>query len=446
MSQDFLTMMKQIDAQHETISRELQGQTRVKQGKKMVWSIPDHEPRTRTSNTLTEIILQFYPQAVITRSGATTLLGIWVDEVTRSKSSSGATYKEIYKLLQPLLLQFYTKESSLSSQAVAWRRPVKERYGQNSDIYVQSIHILGLSRERALARRDEYKEKIRESVRNRNTVKYAAEDIYEIMDKAAASRLPIHNVVAVLLATGSRLIECIKISKYEAVDDRPDLIKVTGMAKDRGVWPSEKTAIRPLVRFSSDKVLSMIKKIRDTYEFSELPNAEAAGRIKKQLNSVIADYFAVIDENAPGHLVTTAHKLRYIWASMAYQLYGNGVPEQEWIREMFGHESSDTSLIYTQFVVNMDGGVEKRPVRQATRGHRPEARADNQIGRQVDHPEFENPLRIRLSKEEQLRMLEGLDNAYAAEDVRMTQRDARNHHFGSAIITVYWKTRKPRPE
>jgi hypothetical protein len=477
MSGIFLTMLKEIQTQFDRIAKELAGYTfkEVKEGngkKKKLIQVeipPTHESKFRSSNALTNLILQFYPNAEIKRTSAATLLQVWTDEVKETRNSNLRTYGQIYHLLQPLLEKFYVTESGLSSTATAWRKPIREKFGDASEIYKQSIHVLGISRERSLARRKEYTEGIRENVRKRGVVKYTQEMILFVIDDAAASTNPIKNIVAVLLATGSRLIEVVKVSTYESVPNKPNLIKVIGVAKDREVKKTniQKEIIRPLVRLQSDKVLELISRIRDLRDFNSMSNERASGSVNSQVNTVIADYFKDVDNEHPDSIPTTAHKLRYIWASLAFQLYGGSTPEQEWVRSMLGHDSSETSLTYTQLVVQVDSShkltdanslktmigeleidakkneLEHQEIKAELSEVRSELNKGIEHAQQgvLDFPQFANPLRVRIGRDEQLELLMGLDRAFDKSGLRMVQKDAKRHRFGSTVISAYWKER-----
>lgn len=425
MSHTFLAMLEEIDAAHDRISKELRGSTfhlteevSANGKKKRTVEIevePPKEAFFKRSNTLNHIILKFYPHARIMTSAASTLLTIWTSEIMDAKSAPIDMYLPIFALLQKLLKTIYTNEASLSSRVIAWRKPLREKFGADSDVYVMSMNTLGIRRERAQALRDEYTANVREAVRERKTADFTEGDVLRTIRNAARSKEAPANIMAVLLATGSRLIECIKVSDYIAEEKDPSVIRVVGVAKDRGTQP--KVIVRPLIGLESDEVIRLVTRIRKAHDFSSLSNEKATGKVDAQVNKVAAEAF--------GEGVT-AHKLRYIWASLAYQKFGGDVPEQEWLREMLGHASADTSLTYTQMTVRLG-----EPVRG---------------GGMVVHtdlvfPQFANPPYVRIGKEEQLRLLQQLNDAYKGTGRRMLQKDAKSHRFGSAVVNEFWKRR-----
>jgi hypothetical protein len=457
MLHDFLTLLKVAHGEFERISKELEGYTfkTSKKGcgkKKTVTEIeatPLQAPKYRVSPTLTNIILTFYPHAMVKRTAASTLQQIWEEELLQSMNDTVQTYVKIYELLQPFLGKFYLTEGGLSVGATIWRKPIKSKFGEKNDIYVQSVHILGLSQERSLAKRAEYKAEIQNRTSNRKADKYTRDFIYSVIDDAAQSSNPMKNLVAVLLATGSRTIEATRISTYEKVEGSDECVKVIGVAKDTEV-DLVKVMIRPLIRLQVDKVLELISTVRKLHDFEKMTNKEASQAITSGLSKTVFDYFDILDilagDSQTNIKKTTPHKLRHMWASLAYQLHGGVVPEQEWIRSMLGHSSGDTSLSYTQIVVSLEP-IEGIPVATISDCREISAAVPNVLEREttseikMKYPQFSNPLRVRIGKDKQMDLLRELDRAYDSDSLQMRQSDAREHRFGSCLVSAYWKIR-----
>jgi hypothetical protein len=460
MLNDFLTLLKEAKGQYEKIFRELEGYVykTAKKGsgkKKEVIEIetaPLRQPKYRISPTLQHIILTFYPDVTLKRTSAATMLCLWEDEITLSSNDKLQTYVKIFELLQPFLQKFYLTEGGLAVGATTWRKPLKAKFGEKNDIYIQSVHMLGLSQDRAAARRDEYTSKVLSKVSNREATKYTKDFILSVIEDAASSANPIKNLVAVMLATGSRVVEVLKVSTYEKSPDTNDCIKVIGVAKDQEEKRTgkPKEIIRPLIGLNVDKTLELISAIRKMRDFESLDNHEVSQSITSSLNKTVSDYFDIldiltVDASTVGNK-TTPHKLRYIWVSLAYQLHGGVTPEQEWIRSMLGHTSGDTSLIYTQIIVSLDP-IEGVPVATFSDCQDLASKVPNSMERevkieaQVRYPQFMNPVRIRLGYDKQLEMIQELDRAYDGDGIVMKQLDAKKHRFGSKVVTSYWKVR-----
>jgi integrase len=417
MSQTFINMMSKIMSNFDRIKKELRGSTfhkKEQDGETIeVEVVPAKDSFIKRSHMMSDIVFEFYPEAEILGSSASTLLKIWTDEIMTKDPADLQHAREALPLLHELLLAIYPNEGSLSSRVALWRKPIKDRFGLRSELYSLSLQGLGLTSERQRQRREDYQTAIRESVRDRKEAGFTEGDVLRVLRVASSSSSMPENIVAVLLATGSRLIECLKISRYEEVEGHPELVRICNIAKKRD-GPA-KPIVRPLIGLKSDAVIELVAKIRKAGGFKDMGNSKATAKVDAQVNKVATDHF--------GEHVT-GHKLRHIWASLAYQKFGGNVPEQEWLREMLGHESADTSLIYTQLIVKPDEEAKGKGLEVT-----------------VKFPQFMNPLHVRIGEEEQMKLLDELSKAYKEAGQRMLQRDAKQHRFGSVVVNKYWKRR-----
>lgn len=263
---------------------------------------------------------------------STALHGEWAHWVSRRKE---ADVMAALPDVQRILLALYENENSLEQYATKWRKPIGERWGNQCAAYRESIKVLGLDQERALARRARYTKTVRERLADR--VQLNASRIYEIIATCAKSHEFIDNIIAVMLATGSRLIEVIKVSQFEPVG--AGRIRINGVAKSR----DEKVLERPLIMLSAAQVIELVKYIRSFRDYAAMTPEQAKSKVIIALNNRVREF-----------LDTTSHRARYIWTSLAWKLYGKGVPQQEWARAMLGHESADTSTTYLLYVVVVD--------------------------------------------------------------------------------------------
>ena|SRR6202789_3233823 len=411
----FLSLLQHAHANIDRIRAELNGDRFVIVNKKERHIKASKVPPIRYSKLLDEIIDSFYPLAVKTRGNANTLFRIWEDVIANSSTSKSKTYEKIFSLIQPFLKLFYRTNASLSTRASIWRRPLLDKFGEDSDIYRKSIHMLGVSQEESIRLKEDYRERVKKRAEER-PLEYNPEEVIGIARDAAKSANVLNNIVAVLIATGSRLIECVKISKYEAVAGSPETIRIRGFAKSiiKGYID------RPLVALDASTVIALVAHIRESTPFENLENAIISSRIDGPINKVCMDYFGSD---------FTAHKLRYVWANMAYNMYveeGGKMPEQEWIREKLGHKSSDTALTYV--------AVKPRQIRLR---NTPEEPADELV-----FPEFQNPRHRRIPEHEKMELLRSLNQAYRDAGWQLTQRVAKKYRFGSKIITDFNKQKK----
>jgi cell fate (sporulation/competence/biofilm development) regulator YmcA (YheA/YmcA/DUF963 family) len=284
--------------------------------------------------------------------------------------------------------------------------------------------------------------------------KFTLEEVYGAIDKSAASTNPIDNIIAVQLSCGSRLIEVIKISDYMVMDD-PYMIRVDKVAKDKGDDVEDRTFMRPILRIRADRVVEMVENIRSMHNFQQMTNAVATSKVVSGVNKAIKLYFKQD---------ITSHKCRYLYASVAWQLYGKGVPQAEYIRALYGHRSADTTLTYLQYAVHVP--TFKAPeellakvdeVRIDTKNLKKEqTEIKNQVQNikkninrgiaersmySLDYPELANPKRLRLSRQAKLELLRELDRKYNDAGLSMAQRDAKRYGFGSDILSEYWQQR-----
>ena len=443
------------------------------------WETPEVNPKNKVSNTLNDLVFESYPAATLKKTAGATLQAIWREAIANTKSKNLRMFVDIFTRLQKLLELFYPSENTLATSTTAWREPLLKKYGKDSDIYEQSIHILGISRERSIARRKEYTAKVREATKKRgDVVKYTQDQIFSVIDACNSSNNPLDFIIAVCLCTGSRLIEVLRISAYSTVPDKPDYIKLTGIAKDketRGVdAASTKVIVKPVVRLSPGRIVQMVQEIRAKWDFTHADNKKATAKMDGPVNRRLQDFFGKADQNLPESKKTTAHKLRHIYASLSYQLYGEprGVAENEYIREVLGHDSNEVSVAYQNIVVDVPGSkrnLDKNlpsdiryklgEIEHDLKGNEEDHKEmkndiknvtvelDRQIANanliDVEFPQFINPKRIRLSKAAKLDRLRKLDQALHDAGIRATQATFKRYSYGSSIIQEYYRHHRP---
>lgn len=264
------------------------------------------------------------------------LLGMWCEWV---RDADEDDILKAYSHVQRILETLYPNRDSFHVYSIKWRRPVGDRFGKKSDIYYQSLVQLGLTKEESLKRRADYEKKVRHNARNR-VERFSKRQVFDAVALCWDVKDLGHQVAAVMLATGSRLIEVLKVSKYSVTDD-PGVIKVEGIAKN---W-RPKTMMRPLLGLTGEQVVNAVNWVRSYKDFAKMENQDAKTAAITHVTAVLRSVF-------PGHDITS-HKCRYIWASLAWQLYGSDVPQQEWVRDMLGHESGDVSLVYLMYKVSL---------------------------------------------------------------------------------------------
>lgn len=462
----FRELLDEAKEDGELIANELDGwiytEKLGKRGRSILEAVaPTEEPTRRHSNFLTSIIQAYFPEVAYNTSTAYMLLEAWNTSIkSASDNPNIKTFKAIFELLQPFLKMFYPRQNTFASSATKWRSAIKQKYKSNSEVYKQSQYILGISREESIKMKTDYTKAVRKSVREGGDPKFTLQEVYDTIDATAASSNPIDNIIAVMLAAGSRMIEVIKLSKFELYAPQPGYIKIIGLAKDASGDKvdegfEEQTVVRPVIRINPELIIELVQRIRAMRDFESLSNFKATGTVNGAVNKMIKSYFK---------LPITGHKCRYLWASIAWQLYGKGVPQAEWVRQMYQHRSADTTLTYLQWNVLVPkfyvpeelrarvGGLEVDT--SALKKEQAELKEDlsevkEELNRgiaeasmlDVRFPELANTKRLRLSNELKLQRLKQLDRKYNDIGIRLIQKTARQYGYGNRIILEYWKQR-----
>lgn len=270
------------------------------------------------------------------RNAGSILMKLWHDFI---KGKSAEEIAAEYPHVQRILISLYKNINSLHKNSIEWRKPIAAAFGKYSEVYRKAIYELGISKEESLERRESYQREVRERLKTRQeTIEEGR--IYEIIDYCYQSAEFFENIIAIMLATGSRLVEVLKISKFMPIPEEPQKIHIFGMAKGQ----NDKNVIRPLIRLNSEQILDLITHIRRQKNFADMSEEEASSAACAGVNGIIRK---IIGSEY------TSHKLRYIWASLAWELYGGNSPQQEWVRSMFMHESADTTTTYLLYKIRI---------------------------------------------------------------------------------------------
>jgi hypothetical protein len=269
------------------------------------------------------------------RTPAVGLYYDWVDWV------EAATADEVVAALedvQKILIHFYgTVTNTFHAYSIKWRKPVEQKFGRHTEVYKQCIYQLGLSKKESLERRTKYAEKKQQQSHNPQIIA-TQKEVLDAISSMAASTDFASNVLAVCMATGARLIEVLKVSEFSPSDIGDNYITITGVAKNY----KKKILIRPLLKIKSPQLLELIERIRSEHNFAQLSNVAAKDLVVVKINNMMKSVFPQ----------QTSRACRYMYASLAWQMYGSHMPQQEWVRSVLGHESGDTSLIYLCYTVS----------------------------------------------------------------------------------------------
>ena len=287
------------------------------------------------------------------------LLLVWnmiVDKASRKYSRS---WQKMFEALDKVLNLVYSNENTRESTLTEFRKPLRDKKFDPL-IYTKSTHIIGVSRERALERREEYANRVTARNADRgNLVPVYVHQIVEVIQKLLPSADAYEQTVAVLLATGSRSIEVFKLSQYTASPNHNQVV-IRGLAKDKGQNNLKSVVlIRNIVGALGSQVVTAVKEIREKLGTESLTNNQVSDKHNKILNRVFKKHIhPLFKANAGDKLNSeqfkrqlkglTSHKARYIGGNASYQIYGRpkNIPETSYLQGQYGHLSSESTKSY----------------------------------------------------------------------------------------------------
>jgi integrase len=401
------------------------------------------------SNTLNSIIAKSYADIYNAKTTKAGLLKIWKNIIATSQNpregSISRQWISLFETLDKVIKLLYPNEGSMEKVLTEFRRVIKEKYGATSEIYKQSIYKTGISRERSIQKRQEYADKVAAKNINRSELPaFYDDEIYKVIDENAASPNLLNNVVSVLLATGSRFIEVLKVSEYSATD-KDNYIKIKGIAKDKGDQGYDnKIVIRPLNRLTADQVIQLVKKIRNGLNL-EGDNRTISDRYNTQMNRIVKNLF----KDRP----ITTHKLRYIASNLAYLTYSRGAVENTFIQQYLGHTSGETTRTYQSINVKLRNAPKTNieadaKISELIENDKENIKQHEELKRELEnlkrdnriYTEFINP-RHRTTQEQKLQKLKALWERAKKDNVSLTYNTLKkDYRYGSRIIDEFRKS------
>ncbi len=315
------------------------------------------EQKIKNSAIINKLLLEKYPSI---KSGNTKsrLLKITQNIIERATITDIEKWKQFFRLFDVIIKALYDNENYTETIFSIFRKPVRVKYGDRSEIFSQSVFLTGASQQRRIQRKEEYKAevKVRNAERNNLDPLYF-EDIIQVIQKNKYSNDPYKKAIAVLLATGSRSIEVFKVSKYTESKD-PTRIVIKGLAKDKGDKRNLKQVVleKPLINMTGDEVVKAVEEIREDLNLKGT-NAAIAARTNAPLNKAFRDLVQILAPNNP----MTAHTCRYIYGNLAYIMYAEpkGMLMESYIQEILGHASPESTKSYLGINMRMKDRVVK---------------------------------------------------------------------------------------
>jgi hypothetical protein len=267
--------------------------------------------------------------------------------VNRSLKTSDNWIK-VFKLIDSLLKKKYTNLSTLNKSFSQFRKPLKKE--KFTAIYNNSLINMGIGQKASLKLKKTYKNEVH--LRNKHIIdlpEIHIEDVKDLIEFLFESKDIYDQVIALLLSTGSRSIEILKLSSFNKVKGEPQKIKISNLAKSNNSTPLK----RNLIVLTPSQIINSIRYIRKKLNFQNLTNTQIADKVNKKLNrkfklgmSKIIDTEDIKNKN---YLKTlTAHKTRYIYGAVSWNLYGKDkkIPYESYIQEQIGHVNPESTKSY----------------------------------------------------------------------------------------------------
>lgn len=329
--------------------------------------------KRNNSKIMNDILRSSYPSLVgDCKSTKHCLLLIWNGVVAGASRKYSRSWQKLFVALNKVINVIYSNENTRESTLTDFRKLLRDEKFDPL-IYTKSTHITGVSRERALERREEYANRV--SARNADRgelVPIYVEQIVAVIQKLLNSPDPYEQTVAVLMATGSRSVEVFKVSVYTSAPNHNQVV-VRGLAKDKGNNNLDNVVlIRNVVGALGSQIVRAVREIREKLETSNLSNREITDKHNKRLNRVFRKHIPpLFQANAGDKLdseqfkqqlkTLTAHKARYIGGNASYQIYGRpkNMAETPYLQGQYGHLSSESTKSYLAVQVRSKSAVLK---------------------------------------------------------------------------------------
>ena len=221
------------------------------------------------------------------------------------------------------------------------RNIIREKFGVDSKQAKMSMTKMGVDVAEKQASITEQRLKLVR--RNENLTQFDVNDILRIIDSASSSQDVHDNIIAVMLAVGSRSYEAIKLSKFKPTAN-PYEVEVTGFAKTSKT--EAKMLIRPTIKLTASEVIALVNNYREKLNLTGTA-AAVTNRYNATINRRIKKLFGRDD--------VTSHTLRKIYGNLSYEMYANKskISLSAWLKNVLGHDDDNmtASLNYSQVSV-----------------------------------------------------------------------------------------------
>jgi hypothetical protein len=377
------------------------------------------------------------------------------------KKMTRKDYENILPKLETIIRTLVVVGTTLSSTFRDVKAGLKKQFNYDRDSEIDKL--LSRTQEEAKAARNKYdkKRQAKNASRGDDDMKYNIKEVYDAIDKFIVSPDAWERIAGVMLCTGSRSIEVMRVSDYKDGEGN-NMIKVIGVAKreEGNDIKFRKPVLRATIKQVLDSVAFIREWLKDKYKNNKSvldDNKKLTSNLNNTLNRRIDTQFD--DENNKRKVKTTSHTLRYIYANVTYQLHGqkDRVPESQWIYRVLHHKTETTSLVYLgiwvdgiEFTVPIPDEVRLKigvlendsvAIKQEQKEIKDEIKV---IQADLDEPDLQEYRNVNRSADENVKKakLLKLYNKLIELDIRPTNAKLRSFGFGSRLVNEFFKNRR----
>lgn len=286
----------------------------------------------KNSPILNELLIKEFPDFKNYKNSKVLMIDLFDELIRDYKETDLNIWRNVFDTLNRILKALYFEnEGTLAAVVNQYRNIIKKVFHDKPEIK-NMMYNIGLTKHQIEKRKADYARKVKNRNNNRNNLPVIyIEDVIDTIKKLKDDKKVHNNVVAVLLATGLRCIEILKVS--EIYEDDTDFFKFKGLAKNPN---DESIHTRHLLGMTNFELIQLINKIRNKLNV-EGTNTQISNRLNLALNKYFSRYFPM-----------SLHKARYIYANICFHQYGkpNNIPYETYIQDTLNHVSGETSKSY----------------------------------------------------------------------------------------------------
>lgn len=274
------------------------------------------------------------------------------DELTNEEIDI-ETFKKLLEVINSVFHKRFQNHRTLDiyfSQLI--RSPIRIKFGFDSERYLLSKEITKLSyKDKGVLIK---KDTIRTYEKNKNTIVFKKSDMLNWIEHYTSSDNLFEIVFGLLLCSGSRPIELLKLSEYSVSDEEIGWLKQTGLAKKKTGNGDKYFVHKPVLGISPKRFIELHEYIKEKLV---MYNKYVSKRINEIAKVCFKDIESYNDE-------MTAYDTRGMYANLSFELYGKGFNTligksptiSIWTSSVLGHApgKTDISKHYNRFTVIMD--------------------------------------------------------------------------------------------